>query len=666
VQPAEEADGELPDWLSQEAPEMDTPPAEQPAEEEAGLPAWLSGGEDESLDWLSQKEDEGQVVAEQPAGEEAGLPDWLSGGEDESPDQLSQDEGQVAAEQPAEEETDLPDWLAGVEDEEIDWSPPEIAAPAAPSAGDDESLDWLSQEEGEPVAAGQPSGEEEIADWLSGDGLPDWLADEGVQGAVAAEVTDASDSDLEAGQEQVGEDLEWLGELEEAFPEMPSDAEVAQSLVEAESGEGLPEIEAAFGDSLPGWMDEMEAEPDSAEPEAVEPLAGEEDQEIMPAELPSWLEAMRPVTADDAAAELDAQIAKGELVSAGPLMGLRGVLPAEPDAAQTSKPPIYSVKLQVSDLQKSHADLLGQLLEMEGEPRPIPSQPVVTTQHVLRLVIAALLIFTVLVPIVLDLPLVSIPPPPPEVFPITQSLVAGVPEGSAVLVAVDYEPGLSGEMDAVTGPVLDQLMKRGIFLTLVSTRPTGPLQAERLLARLTDLGAPQYVAPQQYVNLGYVPGGAIGLLGFAETPKQVLPRAMIGGSAWGNSEVPSLMGINSLADFAMLVVATENPDTARYWIEQVQPKLGGNPLVMVVSAQAEPMVRPYYEADPKQVQGLVSGLAAGASYEAMSGQWGMAGAYWSAFSAGMLVAGLLMLAGGLVNALSARLRRKKVSTEGET
>jgi hypothetical protein len=139
-----------------------------------------------------------------------------------------------------------------------------------------------------------------------------------------------------------------------------------------------------------------------------------------------------------------------------------------------------------------------------------------------------------------------------------------------------------------------------------------------------------------------------------------------GVTVWGNAQFPALQNVNTLADFSMIIVATENPDTARAWIEQVQPHLAGKPMILLLSAQAEPMLRPYYEAASQQVQGLVSGLAASASYEALlGGRRGSASQYWPAFSLGMLVAGLLIVSGGLLNAVSARLRGGKESQEGE-
>jgi hypothetical protein len=77
--------------------------------------------------------------------------------------------------------------------------------------------------------------------------------------------------------------------------------------------------------------------------------------------------------------------------------------------------------------------------------------------------------------------------------------------------------------------------------------------------------------------------------------------------------------------------------------------LDDTPLLMVVSAQVEPLVRPYYEANPQQVDGLVAGLSAGVSYESAMQRPGMARRFWDAFSFGLPTAVILILIGSLVS-----------------
>jgi hypothetical protein len=141
--------------------------------------------------------------------------------------------------------------------------------------------------------------------------------------------------------------------------------------------------------------------------------------------------------------------------------------------------------------------------------------------------------------------------------------------------------------------------------------------------------------------------------------------------AWEINEhaaLPPLQGIEGINDFSMVVVIVDDPDVARAWVEQVQPYLTGDdvetPLVMVVSAQSEPLIRPYYEAIPRQLQGFVAGMRGGASYARLTGRVSLTSEYWDAFSAGLTVAAVLIAIGGVVNVASILISSRDQS-EGE-
>jgi hypothetical protein len=85
---------------------------------------------------------------------------------------------------------------------------------------------------------------------------------------------------------------------------------------------------------------------------------------------------------------------------------------------------------------------------------------------------------------------------------------------------------------------------------------------------------------------------------------------------------------------------------------------------MAVSAQAEPIVRPYYEGSPQQVRGMTVGLTGAAAYENSLARSGLARRYWESYSLSLLLAAALILLGGAVNAGSAMLgSRRKAETE---
>jgi hypothetical protein len=216
--------------------------------------------------------------------------------------------------------------------------------------------------------------------------------------------------------------------------------------------------------------------------------------------------------------------------------------------------------------------------------------------------------------------------------------------GEPVMISFDYEPGMAGEMEAVASGLIDHLMAKDAHLTLVSTSPTGPALASHLIDRLKETYG--YTSGNQFINLGYVPGGASGLLGFAKIPQRVTPLSYDGMNAWTTTP---LTNVNTLADFNLVIVITDTPNTARAWIEQVQPRIEAVPFILVTSAQAEPILRPYYRSGDGQVQGLVSGMPGGAAYEQAINKPSQANIYQQTLGFGLMTAILAIALGGAVN-----------------
>ena len=331
---------------------------------------------------------------------------------------------------------------------------------------------------------------------------------------------------------------------------------------------------------------------------------------------------------------------------AGPLVGVEGVLPAELDPFFIHEPVRRSIKLQVTEAQETQVSLLDQMINGEIEPQPEVTRSKSASNNILRIGIAVFLLVSILLPLSTRVP-VSITPQVSSDSVSANQLIESISDGATILLSVDYEPGLSAEMDATLASVVDRMMMKDFYLVLVSTVPTGPVQAERLLMFLNQGGGYQYESSKNYTNLGYIPGGPIGLLNFAEAPPQVMPYDLDGNAVWYS---PPLQNISSLSDFDLVVVATENPDRARSWVEQVQPKLGNTPIILVVSRQAEPLVRPYYGSEPSQIQGLVSGFGVGAFYLNSNAQAGFSSMYWSSLNLALIVGGLLMLIGAVMYA----------------
>jgi hypothetical protein len=142
----------------------------------------------------------------------------------------------------------------------------------------------------------------------------------------------------------------------------------------------------------------------------------------------------------------------------------------------------------------------------------------------------------------------------------------------------------------------------------------------------------------------------------------MMPVDLYGNPVWK----AQLQGVSGLANFSLIIFATESPDTARAWIEQAGSRLPDSvPMVALVSAQAEPLVRPYADAHPPQLEGMVSGLLGAAAYEGAAEISGPASLFWSPFSFGMLVSSLLAFMMIVFNLVTARLSRRKQSAGSE-
>jgi hypothetical protein len=241
-------------------------------------------------------------------------------------------------------------------------------------------------------------------------------------------------------------------------------------------------------------------------------------------------------------------------------------------------------------------------------------------------------------------------------------LVENVPLERPVLFVFDYTPGYSGELDAVAGAILEHIMARQLQVATVSTWPTGPPLAERLLSRFGGNGT-------RYLHLGYLSGGPTAVQLFAAAPREavlrgfMLPEDLESRSGW---QSPMLESVTQLSDFGLVAVITTGTESARTWAEQAHPWMGDTPLVMVLSAGAEPLVRPYYEALEPQVNGILAGIPSAVAYEQINRHPGDAEARWDAFGMGMLAVELLLIVGGIYGASIWLLRARSEAMKGNS
>jgi hypothetical protein len=439
--------------------------------------------------------------------------------------------------------------------------------------------------------------------------------------------------------------LDWLSEHGKPgdksavpTPEQPASSQPAFdfSIGDSSTSSGQ-DVDAIFMD-MPDWLSR---EPDNVEPaqsEAASETAGGDS--LAPVELPSWVQAMRPVDSsiDEASASTLDQITERE----GPLAGFQGVIPASP-IGSSLRPKAFSLKLQITEEQQASASLLEQIIAGETTVQPRKAVEGVSSQ-VLRWVISGLFLLVLGAVIGLGLQVMPIYPSPSHGE--LSALVAGIPENAPVLVVADYEPSYVGELEASAGPLLDQLaLSRHSVFTFVSMSPTGSALVDRLMlntkiSKPVDQQGLGYQSGVNYFKIGFLPGGSAGVLGFIEDPN------------------------DDFSQYATVILLTDNAETGRVWVEQLEaagPEIAGKPLLLVSSAQAGPLLQPYVSSG--QVDIMVSGLYDAAKYENMNvTRPGIARSYWDAFGFGLMMAVIAIVLGSVWSVV-VRIRERRAEAE---
>jgi hypothetical protein len=560
--------------------------------------------------------------------------------------------------------------LPSSSDEDMSWlrnlgipeQTPAADGPSVQPFAQQDDLDWLKSLDGQDETAPEeqpqlsPRRTAPLGENTGDQTMPDWLRS-AVEGP-SMPPPGAASLDWFASHDEHVDQLPTLSAPESLDQTQEQPASV-DSIFDIPSGEPAPissqDVDSLFSVEMPDWLSgEPEATGETpASTESAAPFVKEGDA-LAPVDLPSWVQAMRPVESviDEASATDEDQTTEKE----GPLAGFRGVIPSAPIGSLRRPKPI-SMKLQATNEQQAGAALLEQILAGETTARAIKSAPLVASQRMLRLALTGLFLVVLLITIWFGSQAMPVPNALPAGLVRLSNVVAGIPENSPVLVVVDYEPSLAGELEAVSGPLLDQMVsaRRPVF-TFLSTSPTGSALVERLMTN-TGINKPVpagfgYQSGGQYFNIGFLPGGSAGVLGFLENPKMAMPA----------------VNVNNFSDFSAVVVLTDHAESSRVWVEQlenfkqVDPALANQSLLIVASAQTGPLLQPYVSSG--QVDGMLSGLSDAAKYEAVNNSRpGIARSYWDAFGVGLMMAIALIVFGSLWSLLT-KLRIQRAETEG--
>jgi hypothetical protein len=612
---------ETPDWMSS----FRAATAESRLARQAGEPAQPeslreaeTAPEEDIPDWLKAMRTETEPT--EPASAE---PDWLSSFRTPSAESAQPAESAAA---PAEE---IPDWLKSMQQSmDTDTAQAQPTTPAfAPGTAEFDFFD-IPETPTPSVKSEMPPAEE----------LPEWLSSLST-GELAPSEVEPAPSDTRP--------------FTAPFTEQPTEVPPAAAPIPGAGPDWLAAMRPGDLDSALAGIS-TEAEPLTRRP--TPSLISEPVEGLAPSALPSWLEAMRPVDVQrpQIAPETDTY---EETV--GVLAGMRGVLQAEPTIAMPRRSTMQVHQVNVSDAHSAQAALLTNLLNEDTQARPAVKRRVQLALPLERWMVFAILAVGLLIPSFLP-GLFSLPSTISRETQAAYNLIEGLPPDKPALVAFDYDAAQTGELNPAAEALISHLLRRGVPIVGVSTRLTGAAVGQDLLQQLTaDLNATygiSYTYGTHFINLGYIPGGPVGLLQFAAQPRSLFTSDFSGSLTVLETSLMSPVG--GLNDFGLIVLITATPDSARAWVEQTQNYAANVPMVAAVSAGADPLVRPYYEADPPQIRGLVSGILQTTQYERQAGVSGAASARWERLGIGLLTAAALLAVGNLIYGVMGVLSRR--------
>ncbi|MCX6026802.1 MAG: hypothetical protein NTY23_11185 [Chloroflexi bacterium] len=651
----------VPDWLSRLRDQGGPTPGG--TRELSGEPEAPS--DEEASDWLSRIRT--RADEKSPAPSSAALPaeDVFGRGKPAEPSgpvsafPPSAEEVPPAATPPAEpaSEEDEPEWLKRLRVRRaVEGTPGAAPAPSFPApqtTGEGLPPDWMHAPHEDlatgPTAAPVPpaGGEGSVPDWLR-DVQPPAPAPAPAEAvppaAPAAPAAFASEDEELRGAYAEKEIPDWLTAAREeaAAPvDVPGLAGPPAAPIETPSLEEL---------LAPGVLPEWLTAGSSPTPPPVEAPGESLEQAV----LPPWLRAMRPVEGP-LAPKGEAGEAEERVESAGPLAGLRGVLPPKVEAEVGRHPPVLPSLLDIQPAHAAHAELLQRIVSTP-ESRAVPrARRRAQARPWGGLAVLLILVAAMIVPGATGTSVFA----RPSVIAVetlqTANIINSLPRDRPLLLAVDYDAAASAELEAAALAVLDHVMTVGAPIASVSTRPVGAALAERLIAR-TRAAHPQYQSGVNYLPLGYLPAGPIGLRAFAANPWQ----AVYGQSLPEGWDAAMVDALHASSNFSAILVVASDPAVLQTWIEQVHTAVPSVPLVAIVSAAAEPLARPYYESAFPSVQGMLVGLAGAEAYECLNaldpasgrcGRLGVADSMWDAFGMAVLTAVLILLVGGLASVI---------------
>ena len=439
---------------------------------------------------------------------------------------------------------------------------------------------------------------------------------------------------------------EWLDRIrqrvteeEDALGEMIQKLSAAQESLSRKKDEGQE-------DEFSSWIEQLREEDGSVEKEKEDPDPDAEDTEKKIEETPGWLEKIRKISGisevdqdaysipgGDSLLQWLVDLEDGKEILKGiPKPGL-DFLDEDFDGGATQEMHIRKQKvhdINITRDEQAQADQLQATIVDEGAVRQIRRKARRPIHWVRRLLFAILLIGGITLALSLGEPQATVDRP---LKPQNQALLTWVEEthnSGSYIIVFDYEAGHTQEMSLVALPVLERLIDETTEVAVVSTSISGTLLAQDLLSQV------EADRRMGFRDLGYFPSSSYGAYGLFSR----------GQGTWPFADLPDHIYQLPFESYDGILILSGFGESARSWVEQVSILAPATPINMILTAQAGPLLLPYWESG--QVSGMISGISEAAAVEALIGEGSEIAIRWRAYQTGILLLISVMLIGAFI------------------
>lgn len=214
-------------------------------------------------------------------------------------------------------------------------------------------------------------------------------------------------------------------------------------------------------------------------------------------------------------------------------------------------------------------------------------------------------------------------------------MVDNIQPGQYVLVQVDINPAMFGEIAPPASAIINHLFEKEAKIIFVNFSPTGPpMFLKTIKLGWIDTSFVEYDV--DYVYLGYVAGQETALAALLGDIRSITSMDYYETSL---DDLRMMDGVNNADDFVLGVSITGGQDYVGIWARQWTATFNKK-YIFIGTLGMVPPALPYY---PDQAGGIFGGAVGGAEYENLTGVLGPSASYADALSVTCLLIVILAI-----------------------